>query len=126
MKLRRDREDYLKTILNLERKKGYVRSMDVAEYMNVSKPSVCYAVRRLQESGLLRMDAEKLLHLTPAGRASAEHIQERYKIIKEGLVSLGVDPEIAERDACQVEHVISPETFEKIKAFWEHQVSQEA
>ena len=78
MKLQRHREDYLKTILYLERKKGYVRSMDVAEHMNVTKPSVCNAVRRLQESGLLSMDREKLLHLTPAGRATAEHIQERY------------------------------------------------
>ena len=126
MKRQRDREDYLKTILCLERKNGYVRSMDVAEYMNVSKPSVCYAVRRLQERGLLSMDAEKLLHLTPAGRATAEHIQERYSIIKDGLVSLGVDPETAERDACLVEHVISRETFEKIKAFWEHQVPEKA
>ncbi len=126
MKLRRDREDYLKTILYLERKKGYVRSLDVAEHMSVTKPSVCYAVRRLQESGLLSMDRDKLLHLTPAGRATAEHVQERYRIIKDGLVSLGVDPETAERDACLVEHVISRETFEKIKAFWEHQVPEKA
>ena len=120
MKLQRDREDYLKAILYLERKKGFVRSLDVAEHLNVTKPSVCYAVRRLQESGLLSMDGEKLLHLTPAGRAAAEHVQERYRIIKDGLVALGVDRETAERDACRIEHVISPETFERIKAYWKH------
>ncbi len=68
----------------------------------------------------MSMDGEKLLHLTPAGRATAEHIQERYRIIRDGLVSLGVDPETAERDACRIEHIISPETFERIKAYWKH------
>lgn len=124
MKLLQSGEDYLKAIMLLQQKNGTVRSVDVAKHLKVTKPSVSVAIRQLREGGFLTMGEDKLLRLTPSGREVAEHIQERHRIIKNGLVSLGVDSEIAERDACRIEHVISPESFEKIKAYWGRQAPQ--
>ena len=123
MKLLRAGEDYLKAVFLLQRKNGKVRSLDVAEYLNVTKPSVSVAIRQLREGGFLTMDAGKLLHLTDAALEAAERIYERHCVIMDRLVSIGVDPEIAKRDACRIEHVISPESFEKIKAYWGRQAS---
>ena len=109
-------EMYLETILILSRTRDFVRSVDVGEYMGFSKPSVSVAIRQLREGGFLTMDAGKLLHLTDAGREAAERIYERHCVIMDRLVSIGVDPEIAKRDACQIEHVISRESYEKLKA----------
>jgi Mn-dependent DtxR family transcriptional regulator len=106
--------------LILEKKKGSVRSLDVAEQMNVKKPSVSNAIKLLKEGGFLTMDGDKLLHLTELGREVAETICERHCILTEGLIYLGVDPEIAEQDACLLEHDISSESFEKLKERWEN------
>ena len=95
----------------LEKKKGSVRSSDVAEQMNVKKPSVSNAIKLLKEGGFLTMDGDKLLHLTELGREVAETIYERHCILTEGLIYLGVDPEIAEQDACLLEHDISSESL---------------
>lgn len=119
MRLHRSGEDYLEAILILEHKRGYVRSLDVAQQLNVTKPSVSNSTRLLKDGGFLTMDEEKLIHLTELGREVAESIYERHCILTEGLIFLGVDPETAEQDACRIEHDISRETFEKLKEYWE-------
>ena len=119
MRLHKSGEDYLEAILVLEQKNGYVRSLDVAQQLSVTKPSVSNATRLLKEGGFLTMDEDKLIHLTELGREVAESIYERHCILTEGLIFLGVDPETAEQDACRIEHDISRETFEKLKEYWE-------
>ena len=109
----------MEAILILEQKRGYVRSSDVAEQINVTKPSVTNATRLLREGGFLTMDEEKLIHLTELGREVAESIYERHCILTEGLIYLGVDPETAEQDACRIEHDLSRQSFEKLKEYWE-------
>ena len=115
MKLHASGEDYLEAILILQKGKGMVRSVDVARHMNVSKPSVCHAVGILREGGFLTMDEEHYLHLTDIGREVAENIYERHCFFTEQLIAAGVDPKIAEADACRIEHVISNESFERLK-----------
>lgn len=109
-------EMYLETILILENKQGSVRSIDVAEYMGYSKPSVSRAVGVLKENGYLVMEKDSRLTLTEKGRKVAEKIYERHTMLTELLVSLGVPQEIAVSDACKIEHDISDETFEAIKS----------
>ena len=108
-------EDYLETILVLQKKLGMARSVDVARHMGVSKPSVCVAVNTLKEGGFLTMDENHFLHLTDVGREVAEKIYERHCFFTERLIALGVNPETAETDACRIEHVISAESFEHLK-----------
>ena len=108
-------EDYLEAVLILWRMKGMVRSVDVARYMGVSKPSVCHAVAVLQEGGFLIMDEDHFLHLTKPGRIIAEKIYERHRFFTDRLIEAGVDPKTAETDACRIEHVISDETFRRLK-----------
>lgn len=114
-KLHKAGEDYLETILTLQMTKGLVRSVDVARAMNYSKPSVCKAVSVLQDAGYLTMDGEHFLHLTEVGKAIAERVYERHCFFTDLLVKIGVDPEIAEADACQMEHCISQESFDCLK-----------
>ena len=116
MKLHASGEDYLETILVLQKKLGMVRSVDVARHMEVSKPSVCHAVATLRDGGFLMMDEDHFLHLTDVGREVAEKIYKRHCFFTEQLIAAGVDSEIAEADACRMEHVISSESFEKMKA----------
>ena len=116
MKLHASGEDYLEAILVLQRKKGMVRSVDVARHMDVSKPSVCHAVATLKNGGFLTMDDGFFLHLTNIGREVAEQIYEKHRFFTERLIAAGVDPEIAEADACRIEHVISEESFRRLKA----------
>ena len=119
MRLHRSGEDYLEAILILEHKRGYVRSLDVAQQLNVTKPSVSNATRLLKDGGFLTLDEEKLIHLTELGREVAESIYERHCILTEGLIFLGVEPETAEQDACRIEHDLSRQSFEKLKEYWE-------
>ena len=116
MKLRASGEDYLEAILVLQKQKGMVRSVDVARHMNVSKPSVSHAVATLKDGGFLTMDDGLFLHLTNIGREVAEQIYEKHRFFTEQLIAAGVDPETAERDACRIEHVISDESFRRLKA----------
>ena len=116
MKLHSAGEDYLEAVLVLQKKIGLVRSVDVARHMGVSKPSVCHAVATLRDGGYLTMDEDHFLHLTDVGREVAEKIYERHCFFTEQLIAAGVDPETAENDACRIEHVISAESFEKMKA----------
>ena len=115
MKLRASGEDYLETILVLHKKTGMVRSVDVARHMGVSKPSVCVAVNTLKDSGFLTMDEDHFLHLTDVGREVAEKIYKRHSFFTEQLIAAGVDPRIAEVDACRIEHIISNESFSRLK-----------
>lgn len=109
-------EMYLETILILSKEKAHVRSIDVSEHMNYSKPSVSRAVNLLHDGGYLNIDQNGYLTLTDAGREIAEKIYERHVYISGFFEAIGVDPEVAEQDACRIEHVISDETFRAIKA----------
>ena len=109
-------EDYLETILVLQKQLGMVRSVDVARHMDVSKPSVSRAVAVLRDGGFLRVDDDHFLHLTDVGREVAEKIYERHQFFTEQLIAAGVDPKIAEADACRMEHAISSESFARLKA----------
>ena len=115
MKLHASGEDYLETILVLHKKTGMVRSVDVARHMEVSKPSVCHAVATLRDGGFLTIDEAHFLHLTDVGREVAERIYERHCFFTEQLIAAGVDPKTAEADACRIEHIISDESFDRLK-----------
>ena len=106
---------YLETILILSRKKGYVRAVDISEYMGYSKPSVSRAVGLLKSSEYITIDEDSHISLTEAGREMAEKILNRHTILTNLLIRLGVSPEAASNDACKMEHVISDESFEAIK-----------
>ena len=115
MKLHASGEDYLEAILILHKKMGMVRSVDVARHMEVTKPSVCHAVATLRNGGFLTMDSDYFLHLTDVGREVAEQIYEKHCFFTDRLIAAGVDPETAEREACRMEHVISQESFERLR-----------
>lgn len=124
MPLHKSGEDYLEAILVLQKKKGMVRSADVARHLKVSKPSVCHAVATLKKGGFLLMDGDHFLHLTDLGREVAEATYEKHRFFTDRLIEAGVDPETAERDACRIEHVVSKETFERLKVA--HKQSEKA
>ena len=99
-------------MLILQKKLGMVRSVDVARYMEVSKPSVCYAVGTLREGGFLTTDENHYIHLTDLGRDVAEKIYERHCFFTYQLIAVGVNPQTAEVDACRMEHAVSDESFQ--------------
>lgn len=115
MHLQESGEMYLETIYILTKKTNDVRSLDVAEYMNFSKPSVSRAVGLLKQGGYLTVDQEGYLHLTAMGEEIAAKIYERHMLLTEFLMRLGVDCETASADACKIEHDISDKSFEAIK-----------
>ena len=115
MKLYASGEDYLKTIYTLFKENGTVRSLDVAERMGVSKPSVSHAVKLLREGGFLIMNDDYTLHLTDLGREVAEKLHERHQYFTEQLTGAGVDVSTAEAEACKMEHTISDDSFQKLK-----------
>lgn len=108
-------EDYLEAILVLKKQTGAVRSVDLARYMGYSKPSISHAVAMLKKGGFLDTDEDGCLLLTDSGQKIAEMIYERHCFFKNQLVTAGIDPQIADKEACQMEHIISDETFQKIK-----------
>ena len=110
-------EMYLEAILVLSKKNGFVRSIDVSEYLGYSKPSVSRAVGLLKSGGYLVVEDDGGLALTDAGREIGEKIYERHTVLTELLVKLGVSREIAAEDACKLEHAISDESFEALKKF---------
>ena len=97
-------------------------SLDVARALNISKPSVSRAIRLLQDGGFLLMHEDKSLALTEAGQEVAQAVYEKHRVIKDGLISLGVSPDVAEQDACGIEHVISRESFEALRSLWAHRL----
>lgn len=116
MSMHESAEMYLETIYTLSLNSNSVRSIDVAEALNYSRPSVSRAVGLLKKDGYLLMDEEGFLTLTEEGRALAEQIYERHTVLAAALEALGVDKETAAEDACKIEHDISDRTFEAIKA----------
>lgn len=112
---------YLETILILTNKMSFVRSIDVVEYMGFSKPSVSRAVNLLKNENYIEIDKDGHITLTESGREIAERIYDSHKLLTKLLISLGVDPEIAQEDACKMEHDISDETFYAIKHFLNRQ-----
>ena len=115
MKIQESAEDYLESILVLKEQKGVVRSIDIAHYMEYSKPSISRAMSLLRENGYIVMDKDGFITLTDAGMAIASRIYERHRMLDQWLVLLGVTPEVAAKDACRIEHVISEETYQKLK-----------
>ena len=115
MHLQESGEMYLETVLILSRREKGVRAVDVGEYMGFSKPSVSRAMGILKEGGYVMTDENGFLRLTPTGRKVAETIFERHNILGRGLMLLGVEEKTAMEDACKIEHVISPESFEAVK-----------
>ena len=108
-------EDYLEAILVIQRRRGAVRSIDIANELGFSKPSVSVAMKNLRESGYIEMELDGHIRLLPAGAEIAERMYERHRTLTDFLVYLGVSEEVASADACKVEHDLSGETFEKIK-----------
>ena len=115
MTLHESGEMYLETILILHKQKPHVRSIDIAEYMNYSKPSVSRAVNLLKSEGYISIDGSGYITLTKSGSAVAEKIYDRHTNLSLYLTRLGVSKETADKDACAIEHVISDESFEAIK-----------
>ena len=115
MKIHESAENYLETILVLKQRKGQVRSIDIVNELNYSKPSVSIAMKKLREAGLIEMDSSGHISLLPEGMKIASSTYEKHTLLSRYLINLGVDPEIASEDACRLEHVISDESFQKIK-----------
>lgn len=115
MKIQESAENYLETILILHQKNGAVRSIDIANELQFSKPSVSIAMRNLRENGYIQVDEAGFITLLPRGMEIAERIYERHTLLTDWLTALGVTPETAAEDACRIEHVISAESFEAIK-----------
>lgn len=115
MKILKSSEDYLETMMMLQEQRGYVRSIDVAEQLGVTKPSVSYATKRLRENGYISMDSSGAITLTQAGMEIAQRMYTRHKLLKDFLIRLGVDEETASEDACKIEHDLSEQTFEAIR-----------
>ncbi len=108
-------EDYLETILLLQKRLGQVRSIDIAGEMNFTKPSVSIAMKNLREKSYITVSEGGFINLTESGRARAESVLERHTILSDWLISLGVSKETALADACRVEHDLSEESFDAIK-----------
>jgi len=119
MKVQESAENYLEAILVLHNRQGSVRSIDIAHELDFSKPSISRAVKLLRENGYILVDVDGFITLTDTGRTIAESMYERHTFMSKFLTSIGVDQSIAIEDACRIEHVISQETFEKMRGFVE-------
>ena len=126
MQILESAENYLETILMLGRKKGNVRSIDIAARMNYSKPSVSNMMKRLRENGYILVDEDGFITLTSTGREIAEGIYERHDFITAFLVDMGVTEETAREDACKIEHCLSKETFDCIKKHYSEHNHEES
>lgn len=117
MNIKESAENYLETIYMLSKQNPNVRSIDVASELEYTKPSVSVAMKKLRESGHVVMDEDGHIKLTEKGLEIAEKMYERHKLLSDLLISIGIDEETAVSDACKIEHVISIDSFDKIKAF---------
>ncbi len=115
MKIHASAENYLETIYMLQKSKGMVRSIDIVNELDFSKPSISVAMKNLRENGYIEMDKDGYITLLEKGLDIAQRMFERHTVISNFLVNLGVDEKIASEDACKIEHVISEESFEAIK-----------
>lgn len=114
MKIMKSSEDYLETMLMLHEEHGFIRSIDIAEHLGVTKPSVSYATKRLRENGYITMERDGLITLTDSGMAIARRMYDRHKRLSEFLIRLGVDPQTAREDACKIEHDLSDASYQAI------------
>ena len=117
MRIHESAENYLETILMLRQRNGSVRSIDIANELDFSKPSVSVAMKNLRTNGYIEVDKSGDIRLLPAGLEIAQRVLEKHTMLTNYLIALGVSPETASEDACRIEHVISDTTFEKIKEF---------
>ena len=117
MTIHKSAEDYLEAMLMLKQERGYIRSIDVAEKLGVTKPSVSYATKRLRESGYISLDPAGMIVLLGPGLEIAERMYERHMLLTELLIGLGVEPEIAREDACKIEHDLSDETIACLRRY---------
>lgn len=115
-------EMYLETILVIQKKKGHVRSIDIAREMNFSKPTISQQMKRLKEKELINMDEDGAITLTDAGAKIANRIFERHTELRNILIHIGVSESTASQDACRIEHYISSETFEALKAYFKNKI----
>ena len=115
MRIQESAENYLETILILKNRHGNVRSIDIVNELNFSKPSVSVAMKHFRENGYIVMDKNGYIELTDKGLEIAEKIYERHLLLTKWLVRLGVDDDVAANDACRIEHVISQQSFDMIK-----------
>ncbi len=115
MKIQESAENYLETILMLGKTKPHVRSIDIANELDFSKPSVSVAMKNLRQNGYIQVDGNGYITLTESGRSIAETMYERHTMLSSWLVYLGVDQKTAVEDACRMEHVLSADSFEAIK-----------
>ena len=121
MLLGQSSEDYLETVLELEQLHGVVRSIDIAKKLGVSRPSVNKAINNLKEAGMVTQQSYGDIRLTVIGRQTAQEIIYRHMLIKKFLITvLHLDPDIAETDACKIEHILSPQTIESLENFIMH------
>ena len=116
MKIQESAENYLETILMLGHRNPYVRSIDIANELSFSKPSVSVAMKNLRENGYIEINSEGHISLTGPGREIAETMYERHAMLSQWLIYLGVDEQTAVEDACRIEHVVSAKSFKAIKA----------
>ena len=114
MRILESSEDYLEAMLMMQEKHGFIRSIDIAAELGVTKPSVSYATKRLRENGYITMDKDGLITLTPAGMEIASRVYDRHKTLTQFFMHLGVDEKTAREDACKVEHDLSQVTYEAI------------
>ena len=118
MKKTKSMEDYLEAILMIREEKGICRSVDIANHLSFSKPSVSVAVRNLEQDGSITRGRDGSILLTARGEAIARDILERHRFLTAFFVAIGVDPEVAEADACGMEHSISDESFEHFRRWY--------
>ncbi len=119
MKIKESAENYLEAILMIKNKKGYVRSIDVANELGFTKPSVSVAMKSFREEGYITVDADGAISLTEKGLQVAMSVYERHKVIARALIAIGVDEQVAYEDSCKIEHDISDESFVKLKEYLE-------
>ena len=115
MKIQESAENYLEAILVLKNKNGLVRSIDIANDMNYSKPSISVAMKNLRLNGYINVDESGFITLTDSGMEIASNIYDRHLILKKWLEFLGISPETAEQDACKIEHTLSKETYTALR-----------
>lgn len=108
-------ENYLEAILIIKNEKGTVRSIDIANHLNFSKPSVSVAMKNLRQNGYISIDSDGYISLNEPGQKIAEKIYERHTLISNWLMKLGVSPKTASEDACRIEHILSEESFDALK-----------
>ena len=111
-------EDYLEKILILRERNGNVRSIDIVNEMNFSKPSISIAMKKLRAEGLVEMDLNGYITLTSQGEEIAQRIYKRHRLLKKVLMAIGVEEETAAEEACRIEHDINDDTYDKINAFY--------